>query len=376
MTTATLNEIETELSSFVGEKFKTKALAELDSDELWAQLKIDTLKRMGPIFGVILLAGADAVSTGLKFNRFHDARGRFGSAGGGKLTPEQLQTSLHQLDYARSAKWGFEPDFHSESIALIHQGKLSPEGKSNSFAKCNLDYGKRGQASGIAAYGPDGKMSGTFNGLTSGPDSGAFKISVSPGSQRRGVGLSLLNEAHREGFDLVGSIPKNSWTQSGRSLMRAWLERQASQKSLGYKAKPPTELQTILLKEVLPTYMDEWWAQIEATSRQQIRTAVATMTREGYDTSYVVKQLEQIFSPQRAQLVAVTEVTRLFAKGAQAAYKADGIKRVTWRSVRDPWVCSVCGDHNGKEFDIDTVEPPAHPRCRCFLSPVVVVKGA
>jgi len=191
-----------------------KTLSDLDSDELWAQLKIDTLKRMGPIFGVILLAGADAVSTGLKFN--------------------------------------------------------------------------------VEAY----------------------------------------------------------------------------------KAEPPTELQQILLKEVLPTYMDEWWAQIEATSRQQIRTAVATMTKEGYDTSYVVTQLEQVFSPQRAQLVAVTEVTRLFAKGAQAAYKADGIKRVTWRSVRDPWVCSICGDHNNKEFDIETVEPPAHPRCRCFLSPVVVVKGA
>lgn len=83
----------------------------------------------------------------------------------------------------------------------------------------------------------------------------------------------------------------------------------------------------------------------------------------------------RIFTPAKAESVAVTEVT-----GANSAGE-DGINRriedtygvrvlATWWTESDNAVCEICGPLHGKPESAWQNQfpggPPAHPRCRCF----------
>jgi hypothetical protein len=84
----------------------------------------------------------------------------------------------------------------------------------------------------------------------------------------------------------------------------------------------------------------------------------------------------RIFGPVRAEMIAVTEVTRASAQGELAVanrLKAEGIEmRKVWRTNRDELVCPICAplqDTEESEWRASAPDgPPAHPRCRCFLS--------
>jgi SPP1 gp7 family putative phage head morphogenesis protein len=86
----------------------------------------------------------------------------------------------------------------------------------------------------------------------------------------------------------------------------------------------------------------------------------------------------------RANAIAVTEVTRAYSAGQQAAYVRNGVKRWKWLTGRDELVCPRCGPLNGKIVEIgqafgvdakgkEIIEPPFHPNCRCYVAPVVDV---
>lgn len=94
------------------------------------------------------------------------------------------------------------------------------------------------------------------------------------------------------------------------------------------------------------------------------------------------RTLGVLFSPERAHVIAVTETTRAFAQGQKLSYVGEGIKRWKWTTNRDDLVCPICGKINNRVVEIgepfDTLEdgtqitePPAHPKCRCWVRPVV-----
>lgn len=135
--------------------------------------------------------------------------------------------------------------------------------------------------------------------------------------------------------------------------------------------------------EVDPDGLDgdaETWARetapqraemVNETSRERVAAAVAAgLTGDALDAA-----LTSIFGPDRATLIAVTEVTVALVAGLMLAYLAGDVKRVRWVVTHDERLCSVCAPLDGKTaligegFDgIDA--PPAHPRCRCTLEPV------
>ena len=86
----------------------------------------------------------------------------------------------------------------------------------------------------------------------------------------------------------------------------------------------------------------------------------------------------EFYSEERARQLAVTEVTRAFAEGNMAAWRAAGvIEKRRWNTNNDELVCPVCGPLAGQvrglddEFGDGIPLPPAHPRCRCWITPVV-----
>ena len=52
------------------------------------------------------------------------------------------------------------------------------------------------------------------------------------------------------------------------------------------------------------------------------------------------------------------------------AFTQAGIDQVMWNTQRDERVCGTCMDRDRKIYYITAV-PPKHPRCRCYLTPVI-----
>lgn len=106
---------------------------------------------------------------------------------------------------------------------------------------------------------------------------------------------------------------------------------------------------------------------------------------------------EIVLSVSRAEMIAVTEITRLFAEGNVLAWESTGlVSGKVWRTAEDDLVCPICRPLNGKIVEIESTfellpeemdeallkqaeggadftwqTPPAHPRCRCWLQPFI-----
>lgn len=116
------------------------------------------------------------------------------------------------------------------------------------------------------------------------------------------------------------------------------------------------------------------------TTTQRIQNEIAEYIRNSETIGHLIRRIRggQLYSPERAQTIAVTEVTRAFAEGNRAAWKAsEVIEKREWRTNNDELVCPVCGPLAGRVVGLDEdfgdgiSGPPAHPRCRCWVVPKV-----
>ncbi len=120
-------------------------------------------------------------------------------------------------------------------------------------------------------------------------------------------------------------------------------------------------------------YSDDWWRQLSKTNRRVLRSAIGANIEAGAPLSSLVKSLEPTFGRARAELIASTEVTRLYSEGNRMAYATAGVDQVEWRTVRDSRVDPICDALHGERWAVGKEKqvPPAHPGCRCWLAPVV-----
>lgn len=77
--------------------------------------------------------------------------------------------------------------------------------------------------------------------------------------------------------------------------------------------------------------------------------------------------IARTFGPVRAELIAVTEITRAASAGEDETIqglKSQGIiLEPYWQTNADDLVCDICGPLHQKQTD---ELPPAHPGCRCW----------
>lgn len=116
------------------------------------------------------------------------------------------------------------------------------------------------------------------------------------------------------------------------------------------------------------------------TTRDWLQLQIAEYIRNSETIGQLIGKIRQGtgYSEQRAQMIAVTEVTRAFAEGNMAAWRASGvIEKRRWNTNNDEQVCPVCGPLNGKVAGMNEDFPggirnaPAHPRCRCWITPAI-----
>lgn len=114
-------------------------------------------------------------------------------------------------------------------------------------------------------------------------------------------------------------------------------------------------------------------AEVTRTTQAQAAQMIADWIATGGTMPELTERLEMLYPAARAEMIGTTEVTRLYAKGNIAAWKASEIVTgYTWETSADERVCPVCGPRQGETYGLDSGEmPPAHPRCRCWIVPSV-----
>ena len=100
-------------------------------------------------------------------------------------------------------------------------------------------------------------------------------------------------------------------------------------------------------------YSYELVSLLTENTRAMLADAVAAWIESGEPLGTLIGDVARIFGPARAEAIAVTEATRAYAEGSFTLYEQAGF------NTRPP------------EAD----RPPAHVRCRCFVSLAEVKPG-
>ncbi|MCX5209809.1 phage head morphogenesis protein [Kitasatospora sp. NBC_00240] len=129
----------------------------------------------------------------------------------------------------------------------------------------------------------------------------------------------------------------------------------------------------------------EEWIHRHAAAAQAITTgrlrALARLLAEAVTgrlaSAHLADQIRQLLGDRAwAAMTALTEVVRAASAGTTATYRHSGIVAVRWETEPDNLTCPRCRDLEqegpvpiGSAWADGTTAPPAHPRCRCYLSP-------
>lgn len=146
--------------------------------------------------------------------------------------------------------------------------------------------------------------------------------------------------------------------------------------SLPKKAQPFIDFDELYAKvlEFARNYRFEWIRGITEVTRRKTIKALTDWVRSGSPLSSLEQALAPLFGDARARRIAVTEVTRIFARGNQMAWEATGfVNKVKWNTAEDEKVCPICRPLDGTFIGIGDIDalPPAHVNCRCWIHPVL-----
>lgn len=183
---------------------------------------------------------------------------------------------------------------------------------------------------------------------------------------------------------LLDEINRTFWVEMEaeyRGVLQPELERvfmaQAAQllaaQSIGVDAALINERAARWARE----YSYELVSGITDKTRRALQEQVSGFFEDQRTLGDLYESIGQLFSPVRAEMIAITETTRASVQGELAFAEELGKLglRTTqiWQTNNDDLVCPICGPLNQKRQGDDwQTPPPAHPRCRCWLSAEVV----
>lgn len=137
-----------------------------------------------------------------------------------------------------------------------------------------------------------------------------------------------------------------------------------------------------------------WSAQHSTKLAGQLNNTTRNVLEKKYNEWYLsgdpidvlFENIESVFNDNRAENIAVTEVTLGFSLGVLLAWgvipQVDGKE---WVTSNDDKVCPICGPMHGQRVRLDEFfiggdgayyfSPPAHNKCRCGQKAVKVRNG-
>lgn len=188
-----------------------------------------------------------------------------------------------------------------------------------------------------------------------------------------------LLSAVEQGADPVGAINYDDLATALRAALEPVLVEAFTTEALAQMAdlglySDISGLQAAAL-EWASSYSYDLVTGLIDTTRQVVQRAIsAFLSTPGMTVEDLRKMLEPAFGPVRAEMIAITEVTRAVNQATQIyqqLLKDYGLDMVRiWRTSADEKTCPICQENNGKpewEWTIPS-GPPAHPRCRCWTT--------
>lgn len=119
------------------------------------------------------------------------------------------------------------------------------------------------------------------------------------------------------------------------------------------------------------SYSYDLVTKLSDTNRALLQETISDYFASRLTLADVEARIVQAFGPVRAEMIAVTEVTRASAEG-RLAYAREletmGLKPVTiWQTANDEIAaaCPICGPRNNRPINETGGPPPGHPNCRC-----------
>ena len=128
--------------------------------------------------------------------------------------------------------------------------------------------------------------------------------------------------------------------------------------------------------------------RVADTTRDEVRRVMSLVDADGISYDQAAQLLRGVSetladgttvrpfdAPYRAFMVAVTESAYAYSRGQVLAWQESGeVDRMQW--VAETTACPICNALNGQVVALggpfeNGVEVPAHPNCRCTLSPVL-----
>jgi len=109
------------------------------------------------------------------------------------------------------------------------------------------------------------------------------------------------------------------------------------------------------------------------TKRDEVRLdkAIRAFFSGGQTMGDLTKAVADIFGPEKAQEIAVTETTRAYSEAGRAAadrLRDEGFEILEiWNTTNDELVCELCDLNGVKRGEGWTDYPPVHPGCRCSV---------
>jgi SPP1 gp7 family putative phage head morphogenesis protein len=114
-------------------------------------------------------------------------------------------------------------------------------------------------------------------------------------------------------------------------------------------------------------YLRRHGESFATTATETVAQAIA----EGRPTDDLVNDLRLRLDvvKSRADVIARTESLRAYNTASNQYYASNGIDLVMWYATSDDRTCPICNARAGRIYKRASTNAPAHPRCRCMLSP-------
>lgn len=125
--------------------------------------------------------------------------------------------------------------------------------------------------------------------------------------------------------------------------------------------------------------------QINESTQQQLGQLIGQWIENGEALPALTERIRKLIPTKpypglrdRAELIAQTETTRVYAESRVAGLREAGLHNIRWQTANDELVCVlICAPLHDQVGTVDGVvnpedgqayTPPAHPGCRCWLT--------
>jgi SPP1 gp7 family putative phage head morphogenesis protein len=144
----------------------------------------------------------------------------------------------------------------------------------------------------------------------------------------------------------------------------------------------PAAARTVADTEGLQNLLNSYGvAEIKAVGEGRmgdLASAISDAVAHGDSADSLADDIEGILAaPERAAMIARTEIARAVSTAAMDRYTASGVTKKEWISA--PGACKICLDNTGvgpiqmdQDFPGGVPAPPQHPYCRCSAAPAEI----